>query len=82
MSTGNMGLKNFTALDITSVFQELELQHEIIFCLSIKNIPNDTDVKANPIQNSTFTLLNDTVQVKTTKPMLLRNIFPNHLRGF
>lgn len=69
MSTGNMGIKNFTALnkpmDITTVSLSrtgvTTWNNFLPFNQMIKNILNDTDVKENPTQNSTFTLSNNTV---------------------
>jgi hypothetical protein len=67
-----MGIKNFTALykpmDITtfslSRIRVTTLNNFLPFNQIIKNILNDTDVKENCLQNSTFTLSNDKVKEK------------------
>jgi hypothetical protein len=65
LSRGNIGIQNFTALDITTVsllrIGVTTLNNFMPFNQMTKNILNDKDVKENPIQNSTFTLSNDTV---------------------
>jgi len=61
LSIANMGIKNFTVLDITTVSLSRIRVNFLPFNQIIKNILNDRGVKENPTQNSTSTVSNDMV---------------------